>query len=121
MSKKKSIRYGSFDYMLEKKREIIKQEAQLNYKDKLKVYLNFDIKELKEMNHPIYNIIKRSYPDIDETLKLDDVRITKLFDNMISLGSTKALELSYKLDGSMSDLTPEPDYDLISEETEGIK
>ena len=57
MSKKKSMRYGSHQYYVEKKKALIKQEA----------------------------------------------------------------ELSYKLDGSMSDLTNEPDFDEIDIATEGIK
>lgn len=40
---------------------------------------------------------------------------------MISLGSSKAIELSYKLDGSMSDLAVEPDYDAINDATKGVK
>lgn len=123
MSKKpkKLIRFGSHEYMLERKREVIKAEAKMNYKDRLKVYLSFNVKELKEMKSPLYDIIISKFPDIDENATLDDMRIVKLFDNMISLGSSKAIELSYKLDGSMSDLSNEPDYELIEEETEGIK
>ena len=122
MSKnKKPIRYGSHEYMIARNKEVIKNEAMLNHKDRLRVYLSFNVSELKEMNHPLYAVIKKAFPDIQDDATLDDVRITKLFENMIALGSSKAIELSYKLDGSMSDLAVEPDYDAISEATEGVK
>lgn len=120
MSKPK-IRYGTHEWLKERKSQVIKQEAMLNYKDKVKIYLSMTIKELKENNHPIYKTINRVYPDIDENLTLDDARLTKLFDSAIGLGSIKALEMLYKLDGSMSDLSSEPDYDHIAKETEGIE
>lgn len=122
MSKnKKQIRYGSHEYMMERNREVIRTEAQLNHKDRLRVYLSFKVDELKEMKHPLYGIIKKAFPEIQDDATLDDVRITKLFENMISLGSSKAIELSYKLDGSMSDLAVEPDYDAINDATKGVK
>ena len=37
---------------------------------------------------------------------------------MFREGSIKTLELSYKLDGSMSDLTNDPDFDEIDSATE---
>ena len=118
---KEKIRYGTHEWLQLRRKEIIKQEAQFNYKDRLKVYLSFSIQELEEMGHPLYKVIKKAFPTIDKSLTLDDARLTKLFESAISLGSIKALELTYKLDGSMSDLSNEPDYETISDETEGIK
>lgn len=121
MSKKKPVRYGSHQYNLERKKEVIKAEAMLNHRDKLKIYLSYTIGELKEMNHPLYDIIHKAFPTLHENSTIDDARITKLFDKMFREGSIKTLELSYKLDGSMSDLTNDPDFDEIDSATEGIK
>lgn len=121
MSKKKPVRYGSHQYNLERKKEVIKAEARLNHRDKLKIYLSYTIGELKEMNHPLYDIIHKAFPTLHENATIDDARLTKLFDKMFREGSIKTLELSYKLDGSMSDLTNDPDFDEIDSATEGIK
>ena len=124
MSKKKEtkgVRYGSHEYMVKRQTEVLKQEARLSYKNKLKVYLSFSVKELKEMKHPLYDIVIKAFPTIDENATLDDARITRLLDSALRLGSIKAIEMTYKLDGSMSDLAAEPNYDLIEEETEGVK
>ena len=52
MAKKKPARFGTHEYMKMKKQEVIKQEAEMNYKDQLKIYLSFNVKELKEMGSP---------------------------------------------------------------------
>ena len=121
MSKKAPMRFGSYEYQVARKKEQVKQNAMLNYKDRLKVYLSFTIGELESANHPLAKIVLKHYPEISKFATLDDVRVIKMFDNMLTLSSSKALELSYKLDGSMSDLTNEPDYEIIEAETEGIK
>jgi len=121
MSKKKSMRYGSHQYYVEKKKALIKEEAKLSYRDKVKVYLSFTLEELEAMDHPLYEIIKKEYPKFPKNATLDEARMTKMFEKIIKEGSNKTLELSYKLDGSMSDLTNEPDFDEIDIATEGIK
>lgn len=121
MNKKSPLRYGSHAYNVARKKEVIKQEAQLNYRDKLKVYLSFTIKELEEMNHPIHAIVKKHFPEAQDSMTLDDIRFVKFFDKLLREGSIKMMELSFKLDGSMSELTNEPDYDEIDEATKGVK
>lgn len=121
MSNKKPVRYGSHSYYVERKKEVIKQEARLSHRDKLKIYLSYTLEELKEMNHPLYDIVHKAFPELHEKATIDDARLTKLFDKMFREGSIKTLELSYKLDGSMSDLVNDPDFDEIDEATEGIK
>ena len=122
MSKKKRpIRFGSHEYMVARKREIAKQEARLNYKDMLKIYLSFSLAELKEIDHPLYEIIKRTFPNLDENATVADARTLKLLDKAIREGSQKSIELTYKLDGSMSDLTVEPNFDELDEVLKGVK
>jgi hypothetical protein len=121
MSKNKKVLLGSHDYMVMKHRELVEKEATLTYKDKLRAYLSFSLAELEEMNHPLFDIIDKKFPDLPKHYTLDDVRMTKLFQNIIELGSTKGIELTYKMDGSMSDTERPIDYDAINKETEGIK
>ena len=66
MSKKKSMRYGSHQYYVEKKKALIKQEAELSYRDKVKVYLSFTLEELEAMDHPLFEIIKKEMYDSEE-------------------------------------------------------
>lgn len=120
-NKPNSYRMGSHEYMVERRKEVIKQEAQMSYRDHLKVYLSFSLKELKQMKSPIYDIVKNAFPSMDENTTLYDARVTKLFDKIFRESSMKALELTFKLDGSMSDLTNEPNYDEVTENTGGIK
>lgn len=121
MAKKKPARFGTHEYMKMKKQEVIKQEAEMNYKDQLKIYLSFNVKELKEMGSPLYDLVIKKFPNADEDFTLNEARFYKLFEKVISESSMKALELTFKLDGSMSDLTSEPDYDSIAEATKEVK
>lgn len=118
---KQSKRYGSHEFMKARQQEVLRLESEISYKNKVKIYLSFDLGELKTINQELYELVKKAYPMLDDTATLDDVRITRLFDSAIRQGSIKAIELLYKLDGSMSDLTSEVDYAAIAEETEGIK
>lgn len=120
-TKPKSARYGTAEYLKMKKQEVIKQEALMNYKEQLKVYLSFNLKELKEMGSPLYDIVVKKFPNVDEDFTLNEARFVKLFEKVIMESSMKALELTFKLDGSMSDLTSEPDYESITEATKGVK
>lgn len=115
------MKYMSHEYLRERYKAQLKENAELKYKDKVKVFLGFRVKELKEMGHPLYKIVKKAFPDLNEEATLDEARITKLFEKVFYESSMKALELTFRLDGSMSDLESEPDYDEIDNATEGVK
>ena len=122
MSKKnKPMRIGSHEYVSERYKEVMVQEATLSYRNKLRAYLSFSLKELKELNHQLYDIVSKKFPDMPEEYTLDDLRITSLMNNMITLGSMKAVELSYKIDGTMSDTEMPIDHNAIEEEIGGIE
>lgn len=115
------MRVGSHKWLVERKKETLRQEAALSYRDKLKVYLTFTLEELKEMKHPLYDIVKKTFPNLPETATLDDARFVKFFDKLFRESSTKVMEMSFKLDGSMSDLTNDPDYAEVEEAMKGVK
>lgn len=115
------MRYGSHKYMVAKKKEMLKAEAALSYRERLRILLTFSMEELKEMKHPIYDIVMKHFPNLPEQATLDDARFIKFFDKMFRESSTKVLEMSFKLDGSMSDLVNDPNYHEIEEATKGVK
>lgn len=115
------MKYGSSEYYRERYRDVVKEEAKLKYRDKVKVFLSFSLKELKAAKHPLYDVIMKKFPTMDEDATLDEVRIFKLFEKVFNEGSMKALEMTYRLDGSMNDLVNEPDYEELDEALEDIK
>lgn len=115
------MRVGSYEWYIQKYKDTRREEAQLRYRDKLKVFLGLNLQELKEAGHPIYDIVKKAFPNLDEMATLDEARIVKLFDKIFNESSLKALELTYRLDGSMSDLENDPDYERVERETVDIK
>lgn len=115
------MKYGSNEWYRKRYQDVVKEEARLSYRDKVKTYLSFSLEELEKAGHPLYEIINRAYPGLDKKATLDEARILKLFDKVFSESSMKALEMLYKLDGSMNNLENEPDYDEIEEATVGIK
>jgi len=112
------LKYGNYDYYTKKKKTVLKQEAMLSYKEKIRVWLSLPLSELK--NTPLYNAIKNNY-DVPDEATLDEVRIIKMFDKALVEGNTKILEMLYKLDGSMSDLTVSIDYGDFDETTEDVR
>lgn len=115
------MKYGSNEWYRKKYQDEVKATANIKYRDKVKVFLGLSLEELEKAGHPLYEIIVKQYPNLDKKATLDEARILKLFDKVFSESSMKALEMLYKLDGSMSDLENEPDYDEVEEATEGIK
>lgn len=91
----------------------------VNYKDQLRVLLSLPIKELK--GTPLYNKIKSIYKDIDENITVAELRTMKLLEKVFIESSQKSLDLTYKLDGSMADLTVELDFADIDDAIGGIK
>lgn len=106
-------------FYIDRQKEIIKEEAILSYKDKLKAWLSMSIEELKET--PLYNILISKYPDISKDATLAELRIIKLFEKVFVESSQKALELSFKLDGSMDDLRVKISYDDLNEAIKEIE
>lgn len=115
------MRFGSHEWYVRKYKEQQKLEAELKYRDKLKVFLGLNLGELKEADHPLYEIIKKEFPTMNDKMSLDEARMTKLLKKVFMESSMKALELTYKLDGSLTDITNDPDYDLVERETSDIK
>ena len=115
------MRKGSYEWYLEKYKQQIKETARMNYRDKLKVMLSLDLGTVKEINSTLYGIIKNEFPNLDDKDTLDTARMTKLMKKVFMESSMKALELTYKLDGSLSDLSVEPDYETLERELEDIK
>lgn len=107
------------EFYRERQKEILKEEAMLRYKDKLKVWLSLSVGELK--NTPLYKMIKGQYPDLDENATLDEVRIIKLFDKAFVESSFKALEMTWKLDGSMNDVSVKVNFDDLNKEIGDIE
>lgn len=115
------MKFGSHEWYRQKYKEQQRIEAELRYRDKLKVFLGIRLEELKEAKHPLYAIIKKEFPDLDDMMTIDEARITKLLKKVFTESSMKALELTYKLDGSLTDIVNEPNYDLVERETKDIK
>lgn len=115
------MKKGSMEWYKAKHRETLRMEAELSYRDKIKVYLNLPLHELKEANPVLYQVVKEKYRTLDDNATLDEARMIKLFEKVFVESSMKALEMLYKLDGSMSDLTNDPDWEEVEAATEGIK
>lgn len=115
------MRYGSVEWYRQKNKERLRKEAELSYRDKLKVHLNIPLIELKETNPTLYEMVMKKYPLIDERATLDEARMIKLFEKVFVESSMKAIEMLYRLDGSMSDLTNDPNYEEVERATEDIK
>lgn len=113
------MKFGDELWYKKKYEEIAKAEARLKYKDKLRVFLSFSVKDIK--GTPLEQTIRKVFPEVDENATLDELRIMKLFDKVFVESSMKAMELTYKLDGSMNDLAEDPDFDEVDIATEGIK
>lgn len=115
------MRFGSAEWYSEKYKRIIKETAKLKYRDKLKVYLSLSLGELRENGSPLYDIVKKEFPEMTDDMSLDEARMTKLFKKVFMESSMKALELTYRLDGSLSDITNEPDFDELEEALKEVK
>lgn len=105
--------------------KIYKMEAQslakMSYNNRLKVWFARPLKDI-EGTH-LYGVIKEAFEgEIDGNTTLDEVRIQTLLKSMIKGGTAgiKAIELTYKLDGSLGNAEADVDLDEIEENTEGI-
>jgi hypothetical protein len=113
------MRIGDEMWYKERLNAILKHEAKLSYKDKLKVFLSLTVEELA--GTPLEETIRRAFPNVNEKTTLDELRLFKLWDKVLVESSMKAMELTYKLDGSMHDLAPDTDFEEIEIATEGIE
>ena len=114
-----AMKFYEREYLLAKMKADAEYSKELNYKDELKVFLSLSIAEVKGTK--LHKEILRIYPDIDPSITLRQLRTMKMLEKMFVESSQKAMELSYKLDGSMSDLSVSIDFNEIDEGTEGIK
>lgn len=113
------MKYGDHNYYLDKYKKVAQEQSKLRFKDKLKVWLSLPLIEMKDTS--LYKIIKAAYPELSDEATLDEARMTKLFDKIFRESSQKALELSYKLDGSLADMSIDINFDDVDEATEGVK
>lgn len=114
------MKFGDELWYKKKHEELIKAEARIKYKDRLKVFLSLSIDDIPKSS-PLGETLRKVFPNADPNTTLDELRVMKLFDKIFVESSMKAMELSYKLDGSMNDLVEDPDFDEIDVATEGIK
>lgn len=115
------MKIGSHEWYRQKYRDKVRNENKLKYREKLQVYLSLELREIKGISPELYEDIKKAFPEMDERLTLDEARMNKLFRKIFAESSLKALEMSYKLDGSFNELDNDPNFDLVERETEGIK
>ncbi len=108
----------SREWYIEKNKEVVKEAAMLDYRDKIRVWLSLPIDELKST--PLYQMITDKYPGI-EHLTLDEARIIKLFEKIFKENSQRALEFSYKLDGSMDETKIRVSHEDLYAAVEDIK
>lgn len=113
------MKYGDHNYYLDKYKKVAQEQSKLKFKDKLKVWLSLPLVEMKDTS--LYKIIKSAYPELADEATLDEARMTKLFDKIFRESSQKALELSYKLDGSLADMSIDINFDDVDDATEGVK
>ena len=113
------MRYGDQKYYEEKFKKMVDEEKKIKYRDKIRVWLSLTLEDIKET--PLGKKIKVLYPEIDEKVTLDELRIMKLFDKVFNESSMKAMELLYKLDGSMKDISVEINFDEIDDNLDGVK
>lgn len=100
---------------------LLKLESELKFKDRLRVYMSLSLAELKKHGHPLYDVISKKYPNLDESLTVDDARVLKLMEKIFVESSNKSIELSYKLDGSLNDAKVQFDFEEIERLTKGVK
>lgn len=105
--------------------KLYKLEAQelskVSYSARLKVVLGMKIKDLK--GTPIYGAIAQAFEgQVDDNMTMDEARIYQLMRSVMQGGSIglRAIELSYKLDGSLNSPEVDVDLDEIDSATEGI-
>ena len=96
--------------------------AKISYNNRLKVWLGRSLKDIA--GSELYGLIKEAFNgNISDDTTLDEVRIQTLIKNMLSGGTAgiKAIELTYKIDGTLNNIEADVDLDEIEESTEGIK
>lgn len=105
--------------------KIYKLEAQnlakISYNNRLKVWLGRSMGEIKGSH--LYGIIAEAFEgQVDDEMTLDEVRIQTLLKNMLRGGTAgiKAIELTYKIDGTLNNVEADVDLEEIEESTEGI-
>ena len=105
---------------------LYKEEAQnlakISYNNRLKVWLSRSLSDIRGTD--LYGMIKEAFNgNISDDTTMDEVRIQALLKNMLRGGTSgiKAIELTYKIDGTLNNLEADVDLEEIEESTEGIK
>ena len=95
--------------------------AEISYSKRLKIVLDKRIKDL--VGTKLYSDIKEAFDnEISEEATMDEVRVMTLFRNILKGGTAgmKALELTYRLDGSLVNIEKEVDFEEVEEGTKGV-
>lgn len=114
------MRVGSQEWYRNRYKDLVREEAKLSNREKFKVSLSLTLKDLKVMKHPLYDVIKQKYPKLSDETRISDARDFKLLEKVFTESSMKALEMTYKLDGSLTDIKNEVDYETIEQMTEDV-
>lgn len=114
------VRIGSQEWYRKRYKDLVKEEAKLSNREKFKVSLSLTLKDLKVMKHPLYDVIKQKYPKLADETRISDARDFKLLEKVFTESSMKALEMTYKLDGSLTDIKNEVDYETVEKMTEDV-
>lgn len=113
--KKEKMDYGRL-YNLE-----ASKLAEMSYAKRVRMALDKPIKDFAQ--NKFYAEIKEAFNnEISDDVTVDEVRVLTLFRQMLKGGTAgmKAMELTYRLDGSLNNLDSEVDFDDFKEGTEGI-
>lgn len=100
-------------------KQIAEHEAELNYREKIKVWLSLTKGELS--NTPLFKMISDQYPDLPDGVELEEVIIIKLFEKILKQDSQRALEHLHKLTGAMDDQSIRVSFTNLYEATKGIE
>lgn len=95
--------------------------AEMSYAKRVKHALERPIGSFA--GNALYSEIKEAFNgEIEDNVILDEVRVMTLFRQLIKGGTAgmKAMELTYRLDGSLTNIESDVDYDEIKEGTEGV-
>lgn len=105
--------------------KIYKLEAQnlskISYNNRLKATLSLTMKDIKGTH--LFGAIQEAFEgQADDNMTLDEIRIHTLLKNMLKGGTAgiKAIELTYRIDGTLNNVEAEVDIEEIEESTEGI-
>lgn len=95
--------------------------AKISYKKRLKTWLGQSLRDIQGTE--LFGEIKEAFNDnVDLDTTLDEIRIQTLMRNILKGGVSgmKAIELSYKIDGTLNEVEADVDLEEIEEKTGDI-